>query len=182
MNTRRALPLLSLAVLAAACDPPVAPRAEDGAAAVPPVSAYAATSVQAAGTFTQTGITSLVPSSAGPNTILEQTSVGVLSGTLSGPWEDRLRVVIHPNGRFNAKFVITCACTVDGRSGTLTIQAQDAGELVSPDLGAFEGSAVIVAATGDLAGLRGVLRIEGTVDVTTGLSTYGYSGVVHFAP
>lgn len=180
MNARRALPLLSAVLLTAACDAPVAPEGDRAGSAPIAVVANAATHLAASGTFTQTGITSLMPSSAGPNTILEQTSVGVLSGTLSGAWEDRLRVVIHPNGRFNTSFWITCTCTVDGKSGTLEIRAQDAGELVNPTLGTFEGRAVIVSGTGDLAGLRGSLRIEGTVDVTTGLATYDYSGTIHF--
>lgn len=182
MNAQRALPLLSAVLLAAACEAPIAPEADrDGPTAIS-VTANATPQLAASGTFTQTGITSLVPSTAGPNTILEQTSVGVLSGTLSGPWEDQIRVVIHPNGRFNASFRITCTCTVDGKSGTLEIRAQDSGKLVNPTTGAFKGRAVILSGTDELAGLRGSLRIEGTVDVTTGLSTYDYSGTIHFTP
>lgn len=182
MNARRALPLLSAVLLTAACEAPAAPEVDPAGPAAITVTANAATHMAASGTFTQTGITSLVPSTAGPNTILEQTSVGVLSGTLSGPWEDRLRVVIHPNGRFNTSFWITCTCTVEGKSGTLEIRAQDTGELVSPTLAAFEGRAVIISGTDELAGLRGSLHIEGTVDVTTGLATYDYSGTIRFTP
>jgi hypothetical protein len=60
--------------------------------------------------------------------------------------------------------------------------AGDTGELVSPTLAVFAGRAVINAGAGALSGLRGVLRIEGTVDVTTGLATYSYQGDIHFAP
>ena len=63
--------------------------------------ANAAPHTTAAGTFTQTAITGLEVSQAGPNTILQQTSIGSVSGTLSGSYTDDLRVVIHPNGRFN---------------------------------------------------------------------------------
>lgn len=182
MNTRCALPLLSAVLLAAACEAPIAPETDRNGPAAATVTANAASHLAASGTFTQTGITSLVPSTAGPNTIIEQTSVGVLSGTLSGTWEDQIRVVIHPNGGFNASFRITCACTVDGKSGTLEIRAQDRGKLVSPTTGAFKGRAVILSGTDELAGLRGSLRIEGTVDLTTGLSTYDYSGTIHFTP
>jgi hypothetical protein len=71
---------------------------------------------------------------------------------------------------------------VDGKSGVLGIVAGDTGELLSPTLAAFAGRAVINGGTGALSGLRGVLRIEGTVDVTTGLATYGYTGDIHFDP
>ena len=177
-NTRRALPILTLALFAA-CEAPSAP---DQGAGLTTVVAEAPVVMQASGTFTQTAITSLVPSSAGPNTILDQTSMGVLSGTLSGDWTDELRLTMHPNGTFNAQFTITCTCTVGGESGTLTLRAQDRGELVSPTMAEFEGTATIIDATGDLAGLRGVLKIEGTVDVSTGLATYDYSGTIRFAP
>jgi hypothetical protein len=64
------------------------------------------------GTFCQTAITSLDVWSAGPNTFLHQTAAGSVTGTLSGTYQDDLTVVIHPNGRFNARFTITCQCTV----------------------------------------------------------------------
>jgi hypothetical protein len=43
----------------------------------------------------------------------------------------------------------------------------------------FSGRAVITGGTGELSGLRGVLQIEGTVDLVTGLSEYDYVGWVH---
>jgi hypothetical protein len=60
---------------------------------------------------------------AGPNTILDQTSVGFVTATLSGSYEDELKVVMHPDGRFNAHFNITCQCTVVGQSGALYLVA-----------------------------------------------------------
>jgi hypothetical protein len=136
----------------------------------------------ASGNFAQTAITSMNVSSAGPNTIIEQTAVGTLTGTLTGHFQDDLRVVIHPNGKFNAHFTISCVCTVDGNLGVIEMVADDAGELLSPTLAQFAGRAVIKRATGALSGIRGVLQIEGTVDVTTGLATYAYTGDVHFEP
>jgi hypothetical protein len=136
----------------------------------------------ASGTFTQTAVTSLDVQTAGKNTILEQTAVGTLTGTLSGPFTDKLRVVIHPNGKFDAHFTITCACTVNGKQGELEIVAGDTGELVSPTLAVFAGRAVINGATGALSGLRGVLQIEGTVNVTTDLASYSYTGDIHSDP
>jgi len=54
--------------------------------------------------------------------------------------------------------------------------ASDRGELVSPTLATFAGRAVITSGSGALSGMRGVLQIEGSVDLATGLSTYAYSG------
>jgi hypothetical protein len=135
----------------------------------------------AAGTFSQTGTVSLEVRQAGPNTILEQTTQGVASGTLTGDLQDELRVVIHPNGSFNAHFTVTCVCTVEGREGVVELVANNTGEMIGP-VGVYEGRAVITGGTGELSGLRGVLQFEGAVDLTTGLSTLAYSGTIHFAP
>ena len=147
-----------------------------------PAEGSASAQVAASGTFTQTAITSINVGVAGPNTIIDQTAAGTITGTLTGPFEDDLKVVIHPNGKFNAHFSIRCVCTVDGRLGVVEMVAEDSGELLSPTLAAFAGRAVIRAGTGALSGLRGVLQIAGTVNVTTGLATYGYTGHIHFEP
>lgn len=156
--------ILVLALLGAACNQ---------------VMAQASPHTDASGTFTQTEITSLDVWPAGPNIILEQTSKGLVTGTLDGSYEDVLRVVIHPNGKFNVKFTIICACTVDGKQGVIQLEATDTGELVSQTQAAFAGRAVITGGTDDLFGLRGVLEIEGIVDLVSGLSTYSYSGRIH---
>jgi hypothetical protein len=147
-----------------------------------PRPALASVKVAASGTFAQSAITSLDVQTVGGNTIITQRAVGSISGTISGPFQDDLKVVIHPNGKFNAHFTITCTCSVDGNAGVVEIVASDTGELLSPTLAAFAGRAVIKGGTGDLSGLGGVLQIEGTVDVTTGLATYDYSGTLHWQP
>ena len=182
MKTPHSLSILLLAILCSACEPVVAPVAERPVQANSAIANAQAPHIAAGGTFTQTEVTSLDVRTAGPNTILDQTSRGVITGTLDGDFEDRLKVTIHPNGRFNAHFTITCECTVAGREGILESVAGDTGELVTPDLATFAGRAVINGGTGGLSGLRGVLGIEGEVDVPTGLSTYTYSGTIHFAP
>lgn len=183
MKTRYGFSILLLAALGSACEPLVAPVPEQAKPARPSLAvAKASPHTAAGGTFTQTAINSLEVRLAGPNTILEQASEGLVSGTLSGDFKDRLKVVIHPNGRFNAHFTITCECTVEGKEGVVEFVAGDTGELVGPDLAAFEGRAVIKGGTGELSGLHGVLEIEGTVDVPSGLSTYTYSGTIHFTP
>ena len=178
---RAAVSMMAASMLLACEHDPV--RVESVAAAKPVVGdAAASAQMTASGTFNQTAVTSLDAQTAGGNTILKQTAVGAINGTLTGHFEDDLTVVIHPNGKFNAHFTITCTCTVDGKVGVLEIVAGDTGELASPTLAVFAGRAVINGGTGGLSGLRGVLRIAGTVDVTTGLATYGYAGDIHFEP
>ncbi|HEX6051982.1 MAG TPA: hypothetical protein VFZ21_22085 [Gemmatimonadaceae bacterium] len=173
--------MLAASMLLACEQDPV--RVDDVRPATPaPGDVVASVTTAASGSFNQTAITSLDVQTAGGNTTLDQTSVGTITGTLTGHFEDDLKVVIHANGKFNANFTITCSCTVDGKFGVVEMVANDTGELVSPTLATFAGRAVIIGATGDLSGLRGVLRIEGTVDVTTGLATYGYTGGIHFEP
>ena len=164
MNTRNILSILLLALVGIFCSQ---------------VAANGLPHSAASGFFTQTGINSLDVQLAGPNVILEQTSEGSVFGTLSGSYEDALRVVIHPNGKFNVKFTIVCDCTVDGKQGFLYLMATDRGEMVSDTQAIFSGRAVITGGTGELSGLRGVLEIEGIVDLVTGLSEYDYVGWIH---
>lgn len=186
MRTLHHRSVLLLAVLAAACDPVVAPDVDEIATRARKIESHAVAlssgpphAVAAAGTFAQTGITSLEVRQAGSNTILEQTSFGTVGGTLVGTYTDELRVVIHPDGDFNAQFTIRCECTVAGEQGVLELTASDRGRLASPTLGSFAGRAVVTSGSAALAGLRGVLEIEGTVDLVSGLSTYAYSGTIH---
>lgn len=166
-----------LAVLGTACDPLMAPdlapieNSNLGLSNAP--------HFPADGAFDQTAITSLTVRQAGPVTILEQTSVGVVSGTLSGTYTDDIRVVIQPDGRFNAQFTIRCECMMDSRQGIVEFVASDRGEITGPTTAAFAGRAVITSASTGLSGLHGVLRIEGTIDLVSGLSSYTYSGRLH---
>jgi hypothetical protein len=144
--------------------------------------AGASAPMAASATFTQTTITGFEIRFAGSNVIFEATSVGSVSGDLSGTYEDSIRVVIHPNGRFTAQDRITCECTVAGKEGVLELLVVDTGVQVDPDTAVFEGSAVITAAAGELSGLRGVFRVEGTVHPPSGLSTFTLSGRIHFHP
>lgn len=169
------LAITLLVTVAAACDPVVAPNGEAPSLAV----SQSPNHMMATGTFNQTAITSLDSRAAGPNTMIAQKSTGTVFGTLSGSYTDDISVVIHPNGRFNAQFTISCECTVDGKSGTLELVASDQGELVSPTVATLAGQAVITGASGELSGLRGVLEITGTIDLVTGLATYDYSGTIH---
>jgi hypothetical protein len=136
----------------------------------------------ASGNSTQAQITSIEVRSAGPNVIFEQTAMGSLSGTLTGVFQDSYRIVIHPNGRFNAQGIIICECTVEGKTGVLELRLVDSGEIISPDNVTLAGTAVITGGTGELVDLRGVLAVEGNVDIMSGLATFTYSGQIHFHP
>lgn len=186
MRTAYFVPILLLAVSGTACESVTAPAAEPPevsalakSSSAPLQTAAAETFTQATGTFTQTAVTSTEARQAGPNTILEQKSEGLVSGTLSGSYTDDIQVVIHPDGRFNAHFTIRCECTVAGEQGIVHLVASDRGELVSSTLAVFAGRATITGGTADLSDLRGVLEIEGTIDLVTALSEYTYSGRIH---
>lgn len=135
----------------------------------------------AEGTFTQTATTGFDLRLAGPNVIVEQTTVGSVSGTLTGSFEDSLKVVLHPTGRFSAQGTLTCECMVDGKTGVVEFVSANTGEELN-GIPTFEGRFVITGATGELSGLVGVLEFEGEVDLASGLSMISYSGEIHFHP
>lgn len=140
--------------------------------------AQASPPAPASGNYGVTVITGFSTRAAGPNTIIEQTTSGTITGTLSGTFEDEIKAVVHPNGVVGAQGTFTCACMVAGRSGTLKLVQVSIGEFAAE---AFEGHAVIVSATGDLRSLHGVLELEGTVG-PNGFATVSYSGGIHFEP
>lgn len=178
MDVRAAFSVLIAALVTGACDAPAATIAGPEGA-TPRAAAVAAGKIAASGTFAQTAITGLEVRAAGSNTIIEQTSVGTVGGTLTGTYEDELRVIIHPNGTFNAHFTITCQCELNGDGGVLEFVATDRGRITGPNTATFAGRATIIDGSGELAGLRGVLQIAGSVDIASGLSAYSYSGELH---
>lgn len=138
--------------------------------------AQASPPAAASATMTVTAITGFAATPAGANTFVHQTTEGVFTGALIGTFEDELKGVVHPNGRVTAQGTLTCACTVEGRSGTLTFVQVSSGDFASQTL---EGRAVITRGTGDLADLHGTFDIEGTVD-SNGLATITFTGRMHF--
>lgn len=143
---------------------------------VPESPAAATTDHFAHGNFTQTGITSIQTRMFGPITVIDQTSFGVVTGTIDGTFTDSLRVVILPTGSFYANFTLNVDGTVQGQQGSLTLRAFDIGRIVGPTTAEIEGVAVVTGGTGGLDGMSGVLRIGGTVDLVSGLSSYDYAG------
>lgn len=143
--------------------------------------AMASPPTAASGTITQGEVTGFDIRFAGPNVILTQSTAGTVNGTLQGTYQDTFRVVIHPNGKFNAHGKLTCECTVGGRSGVLELSVTNTGEEID-GVPTFEGRFVIKRGTRELAGLHGVLTMGGAVDPATGLSTIDYAGQIHFDP
>lgn len=134
----------------------------------------------ASGAITQTDVLNIEVSFAGPNVIIEQTVAETVSGTLTGTAVERIRVVLHPNGKITAKGTGTCECIVEGvGSGVLEWDASTSGDGAFTPAATFAGRIVINGGTGDLSGLRGVLEIEGAVDPASSLSVIDYSGEIH---
>ncbi len=66
---------------------------------------------------------------------------------------------IHPSGNFTYNGIGTCACTVEGRTGTFVYRFEARGDsLSSPAVGTF----TILHGEGDLATLRGHGTFEGS--------------------
>jgi hypothetical protein len=129
----------------------------------------------ASGTFAVSAITHFALRPAGAATFIEQRTEGVVWGTLSGTFEDELQAVVTPSGLVIAQGTMTCACTIDGKSGMLTLVQVSRGPLEAQT---FEGKAIITGGSGAVSGYRGVLDLHGTVD-PNGLATMQYSGQVH---
>jgi len=137
--------------------------AQSAAASGPPESS--------SGTFGPTGAPAAVSvRTADGNTFRTVTArPGRFTGTFTGAYSEDLRLVFHADGSFNFAAELTCQCTVDGKTGTMTIRLDGTG---SP--AAFDAHYRIIAATGGLEGLQGQGTLSGPVPST-------YSGEHHFA-
>jgi hypothetical protein len=161
--------LVPFAVLAA-----VALAAMPGAAASPPT--------EASGTFTTTSATMNITRSAGGNTIFDLTATVSYTGTFTGTSTLHGILIFHSGGtgvqfppwRANAHDVVTFTGTVNGVPGTVTYTLSGGND----PTGAYKATDTIVSATGDLAGLHGVLNEVGTVGPNGPAGTY--TGQIQF--
>ena len=113
--------------------------------------ASATTPTEGSGTFTFAA----APTSsrtAGGNTFLSLTGTETISGPITGVATVQFTQVIHSSGEANINGVITCACTVGGRSGTVEFlfEGRGAGTAASP----FDGQFVAQNGSGGLSDLR----------------------------
>ncbi len=144
----------------------VALVAAPGAVASPPTAAN--------GTFTYTLSTFNSIRSAGGNTIIDLSATAAYTGTFSGTSTINGTLIIHADGSANFRDVEIFTGTVNGVTGTVTFNLTGRNG-PSVDIGATD---TIVSATGDLAGLHGVLSEVATLGVNGPFGTY--SGQIQF--
>jgi hypothetical protein len=122
-----------------------------GAAASPPISV--------SGSFTYTSSTFNSIRSAGGNTIIDLSATVSYTGTFTGTSTLQGTLILHPNGTANFHDVETFTGTVNGVPGTVMLNLNGRND----STGAVQATDTIVSATGELAGLHGVLSEVGTV-------------------
>jgi hypothetical protein len=161
--------LIGFAVLATA-----ALVAAPGAAASPPT--------VASGTFTTTSATFNSIREVGGNTIIDLSATVSYTGTFTGTSTLHGILIFHSDGtgaqfppwRANFHDVETFTGTVNGVPGTVTFNLNGSND----PTGALKATDTIVSATGDLAGLHGVLSQVGTVGPGGPVGTY--TGQIEF--
>lgn len=137
--------------------------------------AHASTPMPATGTFEYTDSTFHDIRSAGGNTIIEDNVAHVIySGTFTGTSTVEGLLIFHPDGSATAVDTETFTGTVNGVPGTVTMRLTGGGPVPL-----FQGTDVILSATGALAGLHGVLDEAGLVTIPQGPSGT-YSGQIQF--
>jgi hypothetical protein len=145
-----------------------------GATASPPT--------EASGTFTTTSATFNSMREVGGNTIIDLTSTVVYTGTFTGTSTVHGLLIFHSDGvgpqfppwRANFHDVEIFTGTVNGVPGTVTFNLNGSND----PTGAVKATDTIVSATGELAGLHGVLSQDGTVGPGPPAGTY--TGQIQF--
>jgi hypothetical protein len=142
-----------------------------------PAGAAAASRETASGTMTTTSATFNGVRFAGGNTIVNLTSTVLYTGTFSGTSVLHGTLTFHPNGTANFHDIETFTGTVNGVPGTVTFNLNGSSD---PELN-VRGTAVVVGATGELAGMHGVLR-QSAVVIDTAVGPVGtYNGTIKLA-
>ncbi len=152
----------------------VALLAAPGAVASPPT--------PASGTFTTTSATLNIIREPGGNTIIDLSATVSYTGTFTGTSTVHGILIFHSDGvgaqfppwRANFHDVETFTGTVNGVPGTVTFNLNGSND----PTGALKATDTIVSATGELAGLHGVLSQIGTVGPGGPVGTY--TGQIQF--
>jgi hypothetical protein len=139
-------------------------------------SAAASPPTTASGTLTTTSASFGNIREVGGNTIIELTSTVDYTGTFTGTSIVHGTLIFHSGGtgaqfppwRANFHDVEVFTGTVNGVPGTVTFNLNGSND----PTGAFKGTMTIVSATGELAGLRGVLRQAGAIGPGGPVGTY----------
>jgi hypothetical protein len=137
-----------------------------GAAASPPISA--------SGTFTYTSDTLNSIQFVGGNVIIDLSATVSYTGTFTGTSTLHGTLILHANGTANFQDVEIFTGMVNGVSGTVTLRLAGHTDLA----GVITASDVIISATGDLAGLQGVVSEVGAGGVNGPVGTY--TGQIEF--
>jgi hypothetical protein len=158
MSTTICLRLLAVAAVAS-----LAMVAASSAAASPPIAA--------SGTLTYTSSTFNSSRAAGGNLIFDLSATVSYTGTLSGTSTLHGTLIFHPDGTANFSDIETFTGTVNGVPGTVTFNLNGHAD---PALN-VSATDVVVDASGQLAGLHGVLSETAVVlDPLVGpVGTYG---------
>src|SRR5438105_8865224 len=135
--------------------------------AAPAVLGHGTPSISASGTFTYTSSTFNSTRSAGGNTFIDLSATVSYTGTFSGISTVQGTLIIHADGSANFYDVETFTGTVNGVTGTVTFNLTGRNG-PSVDIGATD---TIVSATGDLAGLHGVLSEVATLGANGPIGT-----------
>jgi Protein of unknown function (DUF3224) len=138
--------------------------------------ARATSRTSASGTIANTSATFNSVRPADGNLIVELDGTAAYTGTFTGTSTFHGILVIHPDGSANFHDMETFTGTVNGVSGTVTfnLTGHNDSNLVVHE------TRTVTGATGDLAGLHGVLHEVGTVVIPNGPVTT-YSGEIEFA-
>ncbi|TML84298.1 MAG: DUF3224 domain-containing protein [Actinobacteria bacterium] len=138
-------------------------------AVVATTSAAAAPRTLANGTVGNTSSTFNSVRAADGNLIVDLSATASYTGTFSGTSTLHGILIIHADGSANFHDVETFTGTVNGVPGTVTFNLTGSNDAAL----AVHATATIIGASGDLAGLHGVLHEVGTVIVPTGpVGTY----------
>jgi len=153
-NTRLRLLLVPLGVL-------VAIVATTAAAASPPT--------LASGTVGNTSASFNSVRAADGNLIVELTATAAYTGTFTGTSTINGRLIVHADGSASFHDVEIFTGTVNGVPGTVTFELNGSNDAALE----VQATATIIDASGELAGLHGVLHEVGTVVIPTGpVGTY----------
>lgn len=135
--------------------------ATTGAAGSPPT--------PASGTVGNTSATFNSVRTAGGNLVIDLSATAAYTGTFSGTSTLHGILIVHADGSANFHDVETFTGTVNGVPGTVTFELNGSNDAAL----AVHATATIIGASGELAGLHGVLHEVGTVVIPTGpVGTY----------
>ncbi len=134
------------------------------------VPAAAGTAAPVNGTFSVSTITPVSTRTADGNTFVTANRTAVLAGTFTGPTSDSVAIVFHSDGTTSVRGDGTCACVVDGLSGTLSYSFVASGTFPTSASGRY-----VIKGSGGLAGLHAQGPFSGNFQVVN------LGGQLHFS-